>query len=460
MKAGSNSKVNYDTEFVAASNRQITHRWNMKREIPTLEFYINGKLLWAQKDVFTYPSMFDLKAGCDPEFNGPVKEYIDRFAITNFDQPQPKISRKSMTRSSNQVFFEKWGITPSKAMKIVRAIVLKTQYNPIREYDSIFKPFRAFNSKMERKSCTHSKYATSILEHIDKIEEMKSDGQLNLIPYAVVKGKSTKELREMYGKNPWKRISKFSRTHNKELSELPSSVVVALSNKPYSHALLYKRVDRMFGRGHGHSSEIKIAYTDTLLKEKGSYTAAMRTEIIDLHRTSQYIFDLRMRSEIFNPEWSTRRIKEEHDAWDIRQRAILAEKRRIEDAESIVEFATSEPKMFGNVKATILNTVEKIELEGEVMHHCVGNYARQAFKGQYRVVRIEKGSYICTLGLTDNSGPFGVGDYFIGPMKVSFAFQQMYGKYNEHVTDEEIIEVKDDIIKWVNEEYYEFLKGV
>lgn len=466
MKTGSKSKVkkSYDTGYVAPSNREITYRWNMKREIPTLEFYVNGKLLWAQKTVFTYPSMVDLKAGCSPEFNGPVKEYIDRFTITDFDQPQQKISRKSMTRSSNQVFFEQWGVNPTAAMKVIRSVVLKTQYDPIYEYDRIFKPRRVLNGRLERKRVTCSQYAEHIIENINVVEQMKADGQDNLLPLAIVKGMTASELKGYYGKNPWKRISKFSRTHNRELSTLNSYEGQVLSSKPYSHTMLYKKVSKQFDTLRDfHTHEIALAYTETLLKEKGTYAEALRTDMLEIYRTSTYLRDMIQSGEIVNKNWSTRRIKEEHDAWTIRQRAILAAKRREEDETYNDEFATSEPRQFGAVKATILNTVEKIELEGDFMGHCVGGYSRRSHSGDYRVVRIEKGDYICTLGLQDDfryfTGYVGERGKFVGPIRKSFSFQQMYGKYNEHVKDEDILAAKEDIIKWVNEEYYEYRKG-
>lgn len=463
MKRVSKTKVkkSYDTDFVAPSNREITWSWNMKGDIPLLEFYITGKLLWKQGHVFGYPTKFELMKCCNPEFEGPEKDFPDRFHISVFDQPQRTERRKSMSRSSSQVFKEKWGVNPTAAMRVIRSVVLKTQYDPIYEYDRIFKPSRTLNSKMERKGVTRSRYADNIISHIDVVEQMKVDGQDNLLPLGIAKGLTVSELKTQYGKNPWKRISKFSRTHNRELSTLDFNIGQALSSKPYSHTILYKKVAKQFGRVVAHRPEMVLAYTETLLKEKGTYAEALRTENQEIFRISTYIYDMARGGEIVNKNWSTRRIKEEHDAWSIRQRAILAAKRREQEEMYKCEFATSEPKQFGAVKATILNTVEKIELEGDLMGHCVGGYSRRSHSGDYRVVRVEKDGYICTLGLQESSG-HSRWDYpegFHGPVRKSFSFQQMYGKYNEHVKDEDILAAKEDIIKWVNEEYYEYRKG-
>lgn len=457
MKRVSKSKQkSYDTNYVAPSNRHIHWSYDLSDGIGQLVFYIRDEVLWKQERVFGYPTKFELAKGCEPEFNGPEKLFADKFQMIDFDAEPKKTRRKSMSKSIDQAFYERWGVTRSAAMKIIRAVVIKTQYEPIREYDSIWKPGRVFNGNMERKGCTRSQYADMVLKATPILEQMKADGQGNIMPLAVLRQSNASELRNLFGKNPWKRISKLTRTHNKMIAELTIDEGIELSSRNYSYALVHKRVSKNFDR-HMGLKPLAIAYTDTLIKEQGSAAAALRVDIRDIYRTAMYINDMYIAGVQINPQWSTRRIKEEHDKWMIEERDRLAAIKRKEEIEYQGEFATNTPRMFGDIKATILNTVESIEIEGKVMGHCVGTYSRRAFKGEYRVVRIERNGYTCTLGLIDRHRH----DYphdFVGPLQKCFTFQQMYGKFNATVEDEVILAAKEDIIKWVSEEYMEYNK--
>lgn len=455
MKRVSKSKQkNYDTNYVAPSNRHIHWSYDLSDGIGQLVFYIRGEVLWKQERVFGYPTKFELAKGCESEFNGPEKLFTDRFQIIDFEEEPKKTLRKSMSKSIDQAFYERWGVTRSTAMKIIRKVVLKTQYDHIREYDTIWKPRRVLNGNMERKGCTRSKYADMVLQSLDTLEQMKADGQGNIMPLAVVRSRNASELRALYGKNPWKRISKFSRTHNKFLAEVSIDEGIELSTRNYSYAVVHNKIRKMFDRYHG-LKPFAIGYTDTLIKESGSAAAALRVDNRDVYRTVNYLNDMYMSGKQLNPQWSTRRIKEEHDAWMIEERARLSAIKRQQEIEYQGEFATNIPRMFGDIKATILNTVESVEIEGQVMGHCVGNYSRACFRNEYRVVRIERNGYTCTLGLTDRNR-YDYTHEFMGPLDKNFEFQQMYGKFNAHVEDEVILAAKEDIIKWVNEEFREY----
>lgn len=158
--------------------------------------------------------------------------------------------------------------------------------------------------------------------------------------------------------------------------------------------------------------------------------------------------------------WSYRRFKEEHDKM-VKAQAIEASRARAKRDEEYAKrlkinfkdlHSWLEPIEFeSGVKAVPLMNMQEVILEGSMMRHCVGSYAEWAARGEYVVWYLTKGDVEATLGI--NAQPSIrqalTADKF-GESLEKYSFQQMYGKFNEILEDEDFKKAADWIVDKMN----------
>jgi len=128
-----------------------------------------------------------------------------------------------------------------------------------------------------------------------------------------------------------------------------------------------------------------------------------------------------------NPEWSLRRVAEEH------RRTMEAandrhEAQRIAAGEAYAkpfEVPTYVPRShtLGNTTATLLLTRDEYHEQGKAEHHCVGAYGRQAAEGMVFTYSLTRKGKVVSTAMLDKQG----------------TLKQQYGKRNKLVTDAEAL---------------------
>lgn len=201
------------------------------------------------------------------------------------------------------------------------------------------------------------------------VNEAERDGLYHLIPIIIALGKSPQEIRATIGRGAWRRVANNSVTRNK----LIMNAIRRCTRKDHDNPL-----PRLLEIPSGVLREIHTADDDEIMAARIS--PKMRG--VEFRETLHTVRDTRrmlLPSE-FNPEWGYARIREEHER---ATRALV--KRQYSDKKFADEWTFSE----GGFSAQLLVSQAEIATEGELQHHCVASYARQAAMGQYAVFKIE-----------------------------------------------------------------------
>lgn len=221
--------------------------------------------------------------------------------------------------------------------------------------------------------------------HYEKSQELykqlERDNLQHILPaftYTKKTYMSPKELRQEIGRPLWRRLVNSPKTKNLLVWGCRwDDKKEKLYDLTY-HQLSFLRL----------STQAFIKFEPNLVsKIKG------RKSALDMRRDYQVIQDCeRMLGRRFNPEWSLKRIKEEHDRETKRLNSLRYSDEQI-----------CEPHSFGNF--TRLVTPLEIAQEGQEMRHCVSSYWRNVASGTYLVYKYENGKKRGTLGLNvDHNG--------------------------------------------------------
>jgi hypothetical protein len=159
----------------------------------------------------------------------------------------------------------------------------------------------------------------------------------------------------------------------------------------------------------------------------------------------------------FNPNWSWRRIQEEHHNMTTEQQREYQRRLAERDSEYAellaVDFRTlykglQDFKFDSGVVATALTNVEQVQIEGQKMYHCVGSYATECARGKYVVYHLTKGAEEVTLGI-NCTGP-NVRINGEEQRAVTYRFNQMYHACNKIVEDTDFVKAAEEIIDKLN----------
>ena len=334
--------------------------------------------------------------------------------------------------SAARDYTNKFGVTPSNLCKIIAGVVLEKVVKAHPEWDKFFASKRIWH---------HGKNFKSI-EYEPEMQQCRKDGIPHLIPFVGKFGKTPQELKKHFGTANWKKVCKNTYSRNKLLAGtcLKQEVHETILNLK-SSALKYVHYD---------SQILPMKMIDDIRKDLKlkSYKAMYKN--LSYMRSFNIVHDTLRGVPYAKLTWSYRRFKEEH-AKMVQAQAIEASRARAERDEEYAKrlkinfkelHSWIEPVEFeSGVKAVPLMNMQEVILEGSTMRHCVGSYAERAASGEYAVWHLTKGAVEATLGI--NAG------YDLVTCK-KYSFQQMYGKFNEILSDEDFKKAADWIVDKMN----------
>lgn len=345
-------------------------------------------------------------------------------------------------RDTYKEFAKKTGVGPAVAMKHVNALAYKLFVAPIGN-----KHIKKFALNFRKKGHINKSAINNLHLTKSKLDQVDQDGIYNVAPFVYSLNATPEELRKKFGKGAWKSICKNSFTRNKYLSHHRHIDEWKIDQSKISSAVLREC--------KGEEPEV-ILLVSNACKGKLSdrkllhNTAIQVRDMIRMHNL--------MNDDSFkiNPNWSLRRIKEEHDTAVIKMRTYLQKK---DEAINSVEFEYNDfyPAEFTvedapDFKAVLLRNGAEVVAEGELMGHCVGGYAPYCRNGTYVVysIRDANGCNYATLGLHRFS-------YSTEGHRVHF--QQCYKRFNHQVDNEQVPVLYSKLIDKINEIERERIKN-
>ena len=374
---------------------------------------------------------------CHPKHYVDMKDVLAYYTRTEGDYITPWEQAKSFTR--------RYGITPTNVAK---------KFNGIR-YSEVISKHPEWAKVVQTKKGRINPWLFETLVSVELVDHAIKDGLRNITPFIVYYNESPKELKKRFGDKVWKKLCKNSYTRNRLIMHagrisLPPDGLQFLDN--YPSTLL---------KGRWYTSDYRAL--NLALQVVGCSMSKMNTleNVRAIARICQTWEDTeRMcnaRGIAFNPNWSWRRIQEEHHNLTTEQQREyqrqLAE-RDLEYAKLLaVDFRTlhkglQDFKFDSGVVATALTNMEQVQVEGQKMHHCVGSYATECARGQYVVYHLTKGAEEVTLGI-NCTGP----NVHINGKEhraVTYRFNQMYHACNKIVEDSDFVKAADEIIDKLN----------
>jgi len=337
-------------------------------------------------------------------------------------------NNKRTLKESASKFYEKHGILAQNVVKIARGIVYNQVYKQFPEWYKLCRT-TSWTPIASRFDCIHTE---------ELLQQCRKDGIANIIPIVAYYGKSPQELKKTLGENKWKKLCKNTYSRNR--------LIFLQSNK-------------------GITPVEWVDTPSTLLKGRKQWTPEVYSWLIrtqdvalkkittdsEIRRQAMYYTDTKRMcndaGETFNPNWSKRRMKEEHERLSRMQREIANRKQAERDAQyakllevdfrelhsglDVIQFASG-------VVATPLVSMQQVQEEGSKMHHCVGSYASMCAEGDYLVWHLTKGDVATTLGITVRVGK-------------EYLFNQHYGFCNAVVNDEDLKAAAEFVVKMLND---------
>jgi hypothetical protein len=252
----------------------------------------------------------------------------------------------------------------------------------------------------------------------DIVLQAWKDKQYNIIPLIIAFKAPPSSLKKKFGNSVWKKLCTNSKYRNQKLSYHEDFLIPELIDIPTT--LLERYLS------FGDDSK-KVAYLKYLKNNfKGSWSKPEKLV------TQAYLFSdtFRMAQQLeqpFNPEWTPRRLQEEHDRFITLQRIT---RRPDEHTKEPFEFSVAWPDYikFGGYTAHLLKSPLEIAEEGDYMGHCVASYIGMVASGQYIVYSVRKdGKRSSTLGLSAVTTAM--------PARGLVEFNQHYARFNQIVVD-------------------------
>ena len=365
-------------------------------------------------------------------------EKIHSFAVNN----PPKSAAKNLLGNNKRhlkeeakKFYEQHGIRATNVVKVARGIV----------YNEVCKQFPEWHRLCRTTSWTPAGQRFEYLETEELLQQCRKDGIANIIPIVAYFKKSPQELKKALGETTWKKLCKNTYSRNR---------------------LLFLRSDARLTPVEWNAVPSTILKSRTYFAPE-VYSWLIRTQDIPLKNYSKdyniqreasiYIDTQRMcigAGETFNPNWSKRRMKEEHDRLSRMQQEIANRRQAERNAEYAkllkVDFRELHKglevmEFDSGVVAVPLVNMQQVQKEGSKMHHCVGSYASMCARGEYLVWHLTKGSVETTLGIAVQHD-----NYVIVMSKDKYNLQQHYGFCNAAVEDEDLKAAAKSVVEMLN----------
>jgi len=303
--------------------------------------------------------------------------------------------------------------TPSKFLKLVNALMYKVF---VAKYsDKLVKNFTLSDYRPWRQSTISSSRLVKLESAADKLQQAMDDGLWNITPFIYQLNKSPKELKEMFGKGLWSRLCKNSFTRNNllctfyELSNRNDSIDSRIIKELN---LVSSTILRKFSINSYTIYSYELMHLS--FSRKGEYAKVTINDLLFVVETRCMADQL---GEVFNPQWSKRKMHEKHEQFS---RDITAR----DYPDEPFSFVQDLPSSFSTEEFTckLLDSKFKIALEGKEMHHCVAFYANSSSRGEYLVYAVMQGDEkYSTIGFTR--------DKVTGKVRI----QQHYKRFNAKV---------------------------
>lgn len=262
------------------------------------------------------------------------------------------------------------------------------------------------NLKFSGKKVTYP--ISSVTEHEELLAQSVKDKTTHLNPLLNVTGKTTKELRELLGKGLWKQLANNSYYRNKLLAMGLAKVFQSTTTSETLKISLgeWNKIPSTLLRAGVLNTDRAFIYKNSGIPMtnflKGTQAAkAFQLLVIDTERML-----LALENRELNPEWSGRRVKEEHDRLIILQNNRWREQVEKHNKGMLQDFTTLFELPFvshSGFVAKPCTSPQQVRDEGSKMNHCVGSYARECAEGKYIVYSIvSKDGVRSTLGIRVN----------------------------------------------------------
>ena len=344
---------------------------------------------------------------------------------------------KRYLKEEAKKFYEQHGILATSVVKIARGIV----------YNEVYKQFPEWYKLCRTTSWAPLGYRFEYLETEELLQQCRKDGIANIIPIVAYFKKSPQELKKALGETTWKKLCKNTYSRNRLLFMKSDARLTPVEWNTLPSTILKSRT---------HFAPEVYSW---LIRTQGLPLKNYSKDYNIQREASIYIDTQRMcrdAGETFNPNWSKRRMKEEHDRLSRMQQEIANRRQAERNAEYTkllkVDFRELHKgletiEFDSGVVAVPLVNMQQVQEEGSKMHHCVGSYASMCAKGEYLVWHLTKGGIETTLGISAQSERaiivFG---------KNMYNFQQHYGFCNALVEDQDLKDAADFIVKMLNQQ--------
>lgn len=357
-------------------------------------------------------------------------EKIYSFAVSNPPKSAAKTllgNNKYFLKENAKKFYEQHGVLAKNVIKVSRGII----------FNEVYKQFPEWYKLCRTTSWIPVGNRFEYLETEELLQQCRKDGITNIIPIVAYYGKSPQELKKFLGEREWKKLCKNSYSRNR---------LLFLKSNGRTTPVDWNVVPSTILKGRTHWMPEVYEW---LIKTQDCYLKSITTDYNIQREAIIYIDTQRMcigAGETFNPNWSKRRMKEEHDRLSRIQQEIA--NRRAADCNA--EYAKLLEKDFrelhkgletirfdSGVIATPLINMQQVQEEGSKMHHCVGSYASRCAKGTYLVWHLTKDSIETTLG--------------IGAYQGKYSFSQHYGHCNAVIEDQDLKDAAESVVKMLNE---------
>lgn len=335
-------------------------------------------------------------------------------------------------------FTEELGVTPTKAMKLIRAAVFYQAVGPRKDLMDKF---------TLRKGGRNMLAVQRVLEIEPILREVVEDGLTNLEPIVYVTGKSPQELKKAMGKSLWKRICKGSRYRNeifaKFLSQTSPTYIGIFHHLELGKVLDLSPIKMKLFRQVAitcHTEQDREWVLETIKNIEGPIgklleKLEMRYWFNDTVRLC-YQLGEEFPHDFFNKN-DSRSLRLLHDQLMTRYVEKKNEMRKEPFA-----FAKSVPETWegGGVVAKRLDSAAELVAEGKTMHHCIASYEDSVRTGHYIAYHLTDGEKHATLGIRRSRED------------TNWKFDQMYSHCNGPVKSLWFHDLAHNIIKVLNRE--------
>ena len=432
--------------------------FRVNRESREFYFCPEGKQETVFKKFYTYESVYNFAEAM-------LLRYREGFIQTK-ETMHPKNIYKD--------FFNLFGVTASVAYRHHTSISLSIWVDPFKNLlDGI-----AYNNKRKAEGYI----VTRVWENEPIVREVLADGLDNIASLVAVLGKTPAELRMVFGKSLWRKLSNNSKSRNYLICKM------ILSQERYNpresdEERLGNIKDNLLFLSTLPSGVLRVVDYFSLDEFKYAYDKilrgrSVREQVGTLRGSVAYcniLGDLRSLVDIFkdtkrmsgmlnlpfNPEWSEKTLKNKHDEY----MSIYEEGRFSKEPFSCVEkLQGKETFNSKGVVAKLIKSAYDLNVEGREMKHCVSSYSNLVGEGQYIVYSIISKEQRSTLGIRVTTN-LGIPEVKVLSPKdqrsteeievttrwnVLYSKDQIYGSCNSQVTCKDTLDMVELILSELN----------